>query len=174
MLPNGNMYLDGDSALSFYEILESSFEESTATTPIFFILSPGADPVKEVEALGRKLGYTPHFNLHNVALGQGQDVVAMQKLDLAHKEGHWVLLQNIHLMPRWTVELEKKLDAFSSEGPHPNFRCFLSSELCDYIPVGILDRSIKLTNEPPQGLQANLKRAFACFPKDDFDEKDQK
>ena len=70
MLPNGNMYLDGDSALSFYEILESSFEESTATTPIFFILSPGADPVKEVEALGRKLGYTPHFNLHNVALGQ--------------------------------------------------------------------------------------------------------
>lgn len=98
----------------------------------------------------------------------------MQKLDLAHKEGHWVLLQNIHLMPRWTVELEKKLDAFSSEGPHPNFRCFLSSELCDYIPVGILDRSIKLTNEPPQGLQANLKRAFACFPKDDFDEKDQK
>lgn len=98
----------------------------------------------------------------------------MQKLDLGHKEGHWVLLQNIHLMPRWTVELEKKLDSFSAEGPHPNFRCFLSSELCDYIPVGILDRSIKLTNEPPQGLQANLKRAFACFPKDDFDEKDQK
>ncbi|KAL8434818.1 hypothetical protein ACSSS7_002955 [Eimeria intestinalis] len=174
MLPNGSVYLDGDSALSFYEILESSFGDSTATTPIFFILSPGADPVKEVETLGRKLGYTANFNLHNVALGQGQDVVAMQKLDLGHKEGHWVLLQNIHLMPKWTIELEKKLDAFAAEGSHPNFRCFLSSELCDYIPVGILDRSIKLTNEPPQGLQANLKRAFACFPREDFDDRDQK
>ncbi|XP_026191394.1 dynein beta chain, ciliary [Cyclospora cayetanensis] len=174
MLPNGSQYLDGDTALSFYEILESSFGDSAPTTPIFFILSPGADPVKEIEALGKKLGYSANFNLHNVALGQGQDVVAMQKLDLGHKEGHWVLLQNIHLMPKWTTELEKKLDSFSIEGLHPNFRCFLSSELCHYIPVGILDRSIKLTNEPPQGLQANLKRAFACFPKDDFDEKDQK
>lgn len=98
----------------------------------------------------------------------------MNKLDLGHKEGHWVLLQNIHLMPRWTVELEKKLDSFAAEGSHPNFRCFLSSELCNYIPVGILERSIKLTNEPPQGLQANLKRALAYFPRDDFDEKDQK
>ena len=98
----------------------------------------------------------------------------MQKLDLGHKEGHWVLLQNIHLMPKWTTELEKKLDSFSVEGLHPNVRVFLSSELCDYIPVGILDRSIKLTNVPPQGLQANLKRAFACFPREDFDEKDQK
>lgn len=72
MLPNGGQYLDGDSALSFYEILESSFGDSTATTPIFFILSPGADPVKEVESLGRKLGYTANFNLHNVALGQAR------------------------------------------------------------------------------------------------------
>lgn len=70
MLPSGAQYLDGDSALSFYDILESSFGDSTATTPIFFILSPGADPVKEIEALGRKLGYTANFNLHNVALGQ--------------------------------------------------------------------------------------------------------
>ncbi|CDJ62014.1 Dynein heavy chain 11, axonemal, related [Eimeria necatrix] len=72
MLPYGGQYLDGDSALSFYEIFESSFEESTATTPIFFILSPGADPVKEIEALGKKMGYTANFNLHNVALGQAR------------------------------------------------------------------------------------------------------
>lgn len=70
MLPNGALYLDGDSSLSFYEVLESSFADSTAGTPIFFILSPGSDPVKEIEALGRKMGYTANFNLHNVALGQ--------------------------------------------------------------------------------------------------------
>ncbi|PHJ17801.1 dynein heavy chain family protein, partial [Cystoisospora suis] len=174
ILPNGSEFIDGDAALSFKDILESSFKDSANTTPIFFILSPGADPVKEVESMGKKLGYTANFNFHNVAMGQGQDVIAMQKLDLGQKEGHWVLLQNIHLMPRWTVELEKKLDTFAAEGSHPNFRCFLSSDPCDYIPIGILERSIKLTNEPPQGLKANFKRAFASFSRDDFDEKDQK
>ncbi|OXB72395.1 UNVERIFIED_CONTAM: hypothetical protein H355_012867 [Colinus virginianus] len=98
----------------------------------------------------------------------------MQKLDLGQKEGHWVMLQNIHLMPRWTLELEKKLDTFAAEGSHPNFRCFLSSDPCDYIPISILERSIKLINEPPQGLKANFKRAFAFFSRDDFDEKDQR
>ncbi|CBZ52391.1 hypothetical protein NCLIV_021800 [Neospora caninum Liverpool] len=174
ILPSGSAFIDGDAALSFKDILESSFKDSANATPIFFILSPGADPVKEVESMGKKAGYTANFNFHNVAMGQGQDTVAMQKLDFAQKEGHWVMLQNIHLMPRWTVELEKKLDAFAAEGSHPNFRCFLSSDPCDYIPIGILERSIKLTNEPPQGLKANFKRAFAFFSRDDFDEKDQK
>lgn len=70
ILPNGSEFIDGDSALSFKEILESSFRDSGNTTPIFFILSPGADPVKEVESMGKKLGYTANFNFHNVAMGQ--------------------------------------------------------------------------------------------------------
>jgi len=37
-----------------------------------------------------------------------------------------------------------------------------------------LERSIKLTNEPPQGLKQNLKRAFARFEKDEFEPKDPK
>lgn len=32
-------------------------------------------------------------NFHNVSLGQGQEVVAEQKMELAAKEGHWVVLQ---------------------------------------------------------------------------------
>ena len=40
---------------------------------------------------------------------------------------------------------------------------FLTSEPSPAIPIGVLARSIKLTNEPPQGLKANLKRAFASF-----------
>jgi hypothetical protein len=32
---------------------------------------------------------------HQVALGDGQDIVAMEKLLLGHKEGHWIFLQNI-------------------------------------------------------------------------------
>lgn len=51
--------------------LSTSFEESNSSTPIFFILSPGVDPVKEVEALGRQLGVTEDDgNFYNVSLGQ--------------------------------------------------------------------------------------------------------
>ena len=31
------------------------------STPIFFILSPGVNPLKEVEALGKKLGENPNL-----------------------------------------------------------------------------------------------------------------
>ena len=63
-------------------------------TPIFFILSPGVNPLKEVEALGKKLGYTQmDKNFHNVSLGQGQEVVAEGAMNTAATEGHWVILQ---------------------------------------------------------------------------------
>ena len=79
------------------------------------------------------------------------------------------MLQNIHLMPRWLIELEKILDSFSGDtgGSHINFRLLLSSEPSTGIPIGILDRSIKLTNEPPSGIKANMKRAFTYFPKEE-------
>lgn len=71
-----------------------SFEESGPGTPIFFILSPGVDPLKDVEALGKKMNFSEdHNNFHNISLGQGQEVVAEQAMDLAAKEGHWVVLQ---------------------------------------------------------------------------------
>ena len=73
-------------------MLQSAHSDSTNLTPIYFILSPGANPVKDVESLARSCGIDPIKQLHQVALGQGQDVVASQKLDLAHKEGHWVML----------------------------------------------------------------------------------
>merc|ERR1712061_448735 len=121
--------MDCDGANRFIEILTSSFEDSSNVTPVFFILSPGADPVKEVEAMGKKQNQLQlGINYHNVAMGQGQDVVAMAKLDIGHREGHWVMLQNIHLMPKWCVELEKKLDVFAVENSHPDFRVFLSAD----------------------------------------------
>ena len=42
------------------------------------------------------------------------------------------------------------------------------------IPIGILARSIKLTQEAPTGLKANLRRGFNFFDEDDFDELDNR
>ena len=50
---------------------EVSYQESGPATPVFFVLSPGVDPLKDVEALGKKLGFTFNAqNFHNVSLGQ--------------------------------------------------------------------------------------------------------
>lgn len=47
-----------------------------------------------MESLGRKLGYTlNNGNFHNVSLGQGQEVVAEEAMDIAATQGHWVVLQ---------------------------------------------------------------------------------
>uniref|UniRef100_A0A8C3C924 DYH9 protein n=1 Tax=Cairina moschata TaxID=8855 RepID=A0A8C3C924_CAIMO len=149
----------------------TSFEESGPATPMFFILSPGVDPLKDVEKQGKKLGYTfNNRNFHNVSLGQGQEVVAEQALDLAAKEGHWVILQNIHLVAKWLSSLEKKLEQHS-EGSHQDFRVFISAEPAPspdshIIPQGILENSVKITNEAPTGMHANLHKALDNFTQD--------
>lgn len=57
---------------------------------------------------GKKLGYTfDNKNFHNVSLGQGQEVVAEQALDLAAKNGHWVILQ-VQYMHTHTVQTHTK------------------------------------------------------------------
>ncbi|XP_064351341.1 dynein axonemal heavy chain 9 [Camelus dromedarius] len=162
----GSKYVVG-RALDF----ATSFEESGPATPMFFILSPGVDPLKDVENQGKKLGYTfNNRNFHNMSLGQGQEAVAEATLDLAAKRGHWVVLQNIHLVAKWLSSLEKKLEEHS-ESSHPDFRVFISAEPAPspeghLIPQGILERSIKITSEPPAGMHASLHKALDNFTQD--------
>ena len=147
---------------------EKSFEETSPETPIFFILSPGVDPLKDVEALGQKLGITINSGkLHNVSLGQGQEIVAERAMDAACKNGGWVILQNIHLVKKWLGQLEKKLEATVIDSD-PMYRVYMSAEPAataesHIIPQGILEASIKITNEPPTGIKANVHKAMDQF-----------
>ena len=148
-----------------------SYEETTPSTPVFFILSPGVDPLKDVEKVGRTLGFTmDNKNFHNISLGQGQEIVAENAMELAAKEGHWVVLQNIHLVSKWLSTLEKHMEKHG-DNSHENFRMFVSAEpsadpAYHIIPQGILETAIKITNEPPTGMKANLHKALANFNQD--------
>ncbi|VEN40996.1 unnamed protein product, partial [Callosobruchus maculatus] len=123
---------------------EKSFEEASQSTPIFFILSPGVNPLKDVEELGDKLGFTlDKGNFHNVSLGQGQEVVAEKAMEVGAKHGHWVVLQNIHLVKKWLPALEKNLEKYA-EGSHPDYRVFMSAE-------------------PANSIKANLHKALTNF-----------
>lgn len=153
---------------------EKSYKETSSSTPVFFILSPGVNPLKDVEKLGKKLRFTLDAgNFHSVSLGQGQEIVAENALDLASEQGHWVILQNIHLVERWLSSLEKKMEQCAESG-HENFRLYLSAEpnadpQVSVIPQGILESCIKITNEPPTGMYANLHKALDNFNQETLD-----
>jgi len=150
---------------------EESFKESGSSTPMFFILSPGVDPLKDVETLGKKMGYTfDEKNFHNISLGQGQEIVAEEAMKIATVEGHWVVLQNIHLVKTWLPALEKEIEK-QIDGAHKDYRLFLSADPAPnadshIIPQSILETSIKITNEPPTGVHANLHKALDNFTQD--------
>lgn len=109
-----------------------------------------------------------------MSMGEGMDVVATDMMENAVKEGQWVMLSNIHLMIDWLKELEKLLDKYKLEMTHANFRVFLSAEPSNGIPVGILERCIKITNEPPMGMKANMSKAMNLFGKEKVDGKEPK
>jgi dynein heavy chain len=68
---------------------------------------------------------------------------------------------------KWLAKLDKKLEQ-TSEGGHENYRVYMSAEPSadragHIIPQGILESSIKITNEPPTGMMANLHKALDNF-----------
>lgn len=69
-----------------------------------------------------------------------------------------MLLQNCHLYKSFMPGLEKQvLDITENASSiHPDFRLFLTSMPVGYFPVSVLQNGIKLTNEPPKGIKANV------------------
>ena len=69
-------------------------DEMSPTTPLCFILSPGVNPLSEVEQIAKKMNRTvDNGRLHLVSLGQGQETNAEFVLQRASEHGHWVILQ---------------------------------------------------------------------------------
>ncbi|XP_076016721.1 dynein axonemal heavy chain 11 [Genypterus blacodes] len=165
----GAKYVEA-SGLEFVKL----FEESSPSTPVFFILAPGVNPLKDVEKLGLKLGFSmEQSTLHNVSLGQGQEEVAETALKNASKHGHWVILQNVHLVARWLPSLDALLETTGTDS-HPDYRVFITGEPAPspeqhVIPRGILENAIKITNEPPTGMNASLHAALGNFTQDTLD-----
>ena len=148
--------------------LAETHADSTATTPLIFVLSPGVDPLDNLVKLATERGIKEKF--FQVALGQGQAPIATKLIEEGSSRGHWVFLANAHLMTSWLPTLDKIIERLESRRPHPEFRLWLSSNPTPDFPISILQRSIKMTTEPPKGLRANLQRLYNTVSEESFAE----
>ncbi len=85
--------------------LRGSFDDSTKTTPIIFVLSPGADPMSYLVSLAKEKEFDTRLKM--LSLGQGQGDIAKELIKTGRRNGDWVCLQNCHLAISWMTELER-------------------------------------------------------------------
>ncbi|KAL6114194.1 dnah10 [Pungitius sinensis] len=137
---------------------DAIYEQSTPSSPIVFILSSGSDPATDLMKLAERSGFGDN-KFKFLAMGQGQEKVALQLLERAASRGHWLMLQNCHLLVKWLKDLEKSLERITK--PNPNFRLWLTTNPIEDFPIGILQKSLKVVTEPPNGLKLNIRATYS-------------
>ena len=148
--------------------LPSLCKEVDHAQPILFICEGGADPTSDLEDFAHKtLGVQGEGGgggrLVQMAMGSGQTEEALEALKRAAKEGHFLLLKNVHLCCAWCVVMEKTLKQLQADGLHPTFRLFLTTEPHPSFPPILLQASCKLSYEAPPGIKQNLLRTYSSW-----------
>jgi len=131
-----------------------SYEDSTKMSPLIFVLSPGSDPVADMLTFAEVMNMTSKFE--SISLGQGQGPKAARLIQNARADGGWVLLANCHLSISWLPALEVICEQMSPEETDNNYRLWLTSMPTKQFPALLLQNGVKMTNEPPKGLRANV------------------
>jgi dynein heavy chain 2, cytosolic len=129
--------------------------ETTPSDPILFIISPGSDPSAELQEFAEQV--VGRAGYHEIAMGGGQNEIAIETIKQAALKGEWVCLKNLHLVTPWLPVLEKE---FKMLQPHQRFRLWLTSEPHTKFPSILLQSSLKITYETPPGVRNNLMRTF--------------
>uniref|UniRef100_A0A2K5C563 Dynein axonemal heavy chain 12 n=1 Tax=Aotus nancymaae TaxID=37293 RepID=A0A2K5C563_AOTNA len=106
--------------------LTKSYLDSNCTSPLIFILSPGADPMASLLKFANDKSMSGN-KFQAISLGQGQGPIATKMIKAAIEEGTWVCLQNCHLAVSWMPMLEKICEDFTSETCNSSFRLWLTS-----------------------------------------------
>ncbi|KAL6467190.1 hypothetical protein MHYP_G00249940 [Metynnis hypsauchen] len=150
--------------------LATLYADMSPSTPLVFILSTGSDPMGAFQRFAKERGYLER--VESISLGQGQGPIAEKMIAEAVKNGNWIFLQNCHLAVSWMLSMEEIIKTFTEPDTviHENFRLFLSSMPTSAFPVTVLQNSVKVTNEPPKGLRANVRRAFTEISSTFFEE----
>ena len=88
----------------------------------------------------------------------------------ASQVGRWVFLANCHLSIFLLSDLERMMEELFkgqddpkkdvSQKVHRDFRLILSAEQHPEFSISLLQKSLKITQEPPKGIKANMYRLY--------------
>ena len=143
--------------------LDLILDESESRVPLVCLLSTGSDPSAQIEAMAKSRGQ----ECKSLALGQGQEETARKMLNDGLTNGNWLMLQNCHLSLNFCDEImQSMIDAYNI---NPAFRLWITTEVNKKFPIGLLQMSLKFTNEPPEGIRASMKRTYTDITQDNLD-----
>ncbi|KAF5224389.1 Cytoplasmic dynein 2 heavy chain (DYNC2H1) [Trypanosoma cruzi] len=146
--------------------LASFVKRTESNTPLLLITTAGADPSQELQSLAYHQVGRDRF--HQIAMGGGQTDEAIRLLRVCAETGDWLFLKNLHLVIPWVPVLQKEFNLLT---PDSKFRLFLTSESHEEFPSILLSQSLKITFEPPPGVQQNLLHTYKEWEGTAFDSK---
>lgn len=159
--------------------MEKIYNGLTKSTPCLFILSAGADPLTYLE----KLEVEKKNKVNQVSVGQKQTKRALDKIQEGRLTGKWVFLANVHLSLDFLKDLEQIIENIkankletgenskkSADKLHGEFRLFMTAVPTQTFPIGILQRCMKVTTEPPKGIRPNMLKLYDNLIKDSWAE----
>eukprot|EP00658_Telonema_sp_P-2_P085426 TRINITY_DN9734_c0_g1_i8.p1 TRINITY_DN9734_c0_g1~~TRINITY_DN9734_c0_g1_i8.p1 ORF type:complete len:838 (-),score=245.66 TRINITY_DN9734_c0_g1_i8:401-2914(-) len=138
--------------------LEASYQDSSPTAPIIFVLTQGTDPTATFTEFADRKGFGERKLM--LSLGQDQGGKAQEMINTACRNGSWVYLQNCHVYASWMPSLERILEDLMLRDVHRDFRLWLTTMPTPTFPVLVLQSGVKIVKEPPNGLKANIRDSF--------------
>ena len=151
--------------------MASLYKDSVNSAAIIIVISPGADPMTEIDAFSaaRKVA------VKSLSLGRGQAKKAIDAIREAQTApskagtmGTWVVLQNCHLAPSFMPQLDALIEEVKYDRD-ASFRIWMTTEPSDKFPVTIVQNGTKMTSEPPKGLQQNILKSYRSISEKDFE-----
>lgn len=138
--------------------IQEIYKDTYPSTPIVIVLTQGVDPTDMIDKFAEEEG----VKIDSISLGKGQSQKALKFLQKGAEEGNWCFLSNCHLSVGLLPELEQKLEEIiAAKAYEDSFRLILSANPVPTFPISLLQRSVKMTVEPPRGIKPNMIRLYA-------------
>jgi dynein heavy chain len=151
------------------DFIADIYDETKKNVPVLYLLSAGADPTGTIDEFAKK-GQHKQFPTGKVSMGEEQEIPATALINASMITGKWVVLNNCHLSLEFMAQMEDILNP-KEKVVHPDFRLWITCSPHDEFPLSLLQLAVKVTTEPPKGLQAGLSRTFNTVVNQDFLEK---
>ncbi|XP_054720078.1 dynein axonemal heavy chain 2-like [Uloborus diversus] len=140
---------------SFSDIVK----DSVAQRPLVVIAVSGdIDPAVVISELAKEFQMQNKYQ--SMALSRGDEYKAAQLIIDSAKMGHWLFIHNCEVLPAFMLALEKTINKLNVIKVHPDFRLWLGTHPNSPFPSSILQNSVVITLESPQGIRDNMLNVY--------------